>query len=415
MAQPEQKRSSVLLLWVAGIVVLLAVVYSIRSITRTTVKVQVVPVTYQTLTKKVPTNGKVEPVEPFQAHAPAPGVVQKIYVDEGQHVTAGQMLVRMDDAEAKARLVSAQATLSQAMLQLASLQRGGTTEELGQFTNNVATARQEQESATTNLVTVKALQQKGSASASEVAAAEQRLSSANTALAIAKSHTNSRYSADERTNAQAQVANARAGVQAAQAALASADIHSPYAGTVYSIPISEYDFVSAGEDLMDVADLHRLQVRAYFDEPEIGGLHDGQPVEITWDAKPNIRWHGHVEHTPTTIIAYGTRNVGECIITVDDANGDLAPNANVNVSVTEAERSHVLSIPREALRTDGANNYVFRIVEGKLQQTPVQLGTLVTLTDVEIRSGVAPNDIVVLGPVTPGTELANGLAVKKAK
>ena len=120
--------------------------------------------------------------------------------------------------------------------------------------------------------------------------------------------------------------------------------------------------------------------------------------------------------TDCTIITYGgTRNVGECIITVDDARGDLAANANVTVTVTEAKRSNVLSIPREALHTDGARNFVYRIVAGKLEQTPVQLGSLVTLTNVEIASGLQVNDLVVLGTLNPGKELSNGLAVKPVK
>jgi HlyD family secretion protein len=416
MAQPEQKRSITPLLWLAGIAFVIAVVYSIRLITRETVRVRVAPVTYQTLTSTVSTNGRVEPIEEFQAHAPAPGVVKKIYVSEGDHVTAGQILVRMDDADIRAHLATAQATLSQAQLQLSEIEHGGTTEERGQFSSNTTSARNEQEQAAANLKTVQTLQQKGSASASEVAAAQSRLRAADVALANASGHTTSRYGAEDRANAEARVADARASVQAAQSALSAADIHSPYTGSVYSIPVSEFDFVHDGDDLMDVADLNHIQVRAYFDEPEIGKLQDGQPVTIVWEAKPGKVWHGHIEHVPTTIITYGgTRNVGECIITVDDARGDLAANANVTVTVTEAKRSNVLSIPREALHTDGARNFVYRIVAGKLEQTPVQLGSLVTLTNVEIASGVQVNDLVVLGTLNPGKELSNGLAVKPVK
>jgi HlyD family secretion protein len=413
MAHPEQKRSISPLLWVAGIAILFAVVYSIRALTRETVRVHVAPVTFQTLASNVSTNGKVDPIEGFQAHAPAPAVVRKIYVNEGDHVSAGQLLVRLDDADARARLATAQATLSQAELQLSDLEHGGSTEERGQFSATTNSARLEQQAAAANVSATLALQQKGSASASEVAAAQQRLRAADVALANANSHSTSRYSTGDRANAQAHVADARAAVQAAQAAIAAADIHSPLAGIVYSIPVSEFDFVHDGDDLMDVADLNHIEVRAYFDEPEIGGLKDGQPVTITWEAKPRMTWHGHIEHTPTTIITYGTtRNVGECIITVDDAHEDLPPNSNVTVKVTEMQRSQVLSIPREALHTDGSRNFVYRIVDGKLQQTPVELGPLVTLTNVEITGGVGANDIVVLGPATPGKELSNGLSVK---
>jgi len=416
MAKPEQKTSTTnSVFWISALVVLVGAVFSIRAMTREAIRVMVAPVSYQTLSSQVSTNGKVEPVEPFQAHAPAPGVVQRIYVDEGAHVAAGQLLVKMDDVDAKSRLASAESSLAQAQLQLSDLQHGGSNEERNSFSNNISTAKLEQQSAETNLKALQLLQQKGSASANEVASAEQRLRSANLALSNASSHASGRYGADDIASAKARVEEAKASVAAAQDAITATDIHSPYSGTVYSIPVSEYDFVQAGEDLMDVADLTRLQVRAYFDEPEIGKLKDGQPVTIVWAAKPNQVWHGHIEHTPTTIIAYGTRNVGECLITVDDAKGDLAPNSNVTVTVTEAQRSHVLSVPREALHTDGARNYVYTIAEGKLRQTPVQLGALVTLTDVEIAGGLQPNDIVVLGPVNPSKELAPGMAVKPVR
>ena len=188
------------------------------------------------------------------------------------------------------------------------------------------------------------------------------------------------------------------------------NIRSPLSGTVYSIPVSAFDFVPAGEDLLDVADLNRIQVRAYFDEPEIGKLAVGQAVKIVWDAKPNQSWHGHISRAPSTVITYGTRNVGEAIITVDDAHGDLLPNTNVTVTVTTSQRFNVLSVPREALRTEGASDYVFRVIAGKLVRTPVQVG-VVNLTRVEITGGLTEKDTVALS-ATSNRDLSHGLAVK---
>ena len=267
MAHPEKKRSFAPLFWVAGIALFILAIYFIRTLTRETLKVRVASVSYRTLSSVVPTNGRVEPVEQFQAHAPAPGVVRKIFVNEGDRVSVGELLVKMDDADIRSHLATAEAQLSQARLQLSEIEHGGTHEELGQFRSNTSTATLEQKQAQANLDAVKTLHQRGSASASEVAAAQQRLDAANLAMQNATSHSTARYNADERTNAAARVQDAQASVQAAHAALAAADIRSPYAGTVYSIPVSEFDFVHDGEDLMDVADLTRLQVRAYFDEP----------------------------------------------------------------------------------------------------------------------------------------------------
>ena len=191
------------------------------------------------------------------------------------------------------------------------------------------------------------------------------------------------------------------------------DVHAPFAGTVYSLPVAQYDFVQVGQALINVADLTKLQIRAYFDEPEIGKLADGQPVTITWEAKPNLVWHGHVEQAPTSVITYGTRNVGECLITVDDARGDLLPNTNVTVRVTTARHNNVLSVQREALHTEGSVNFVYKIVNNKLVRTPVEIApnAVVNLTRAEITSGLNEGDLVALG-ATSEVDLSNGMAVK---
>ena len=106
----------------------------------------------------------------------------------------------------------------------------------------------------------------------------------------------------------AQVTEAQSAVGAARSGISGLDIHSPFEGTVYSLPYARYDFVPAGDALISVADLRKLQVRAYFDEPEIGKLVAGEPVTSSWDARPNRTWHGHVTQAPTTVITYnGTR------------------------------------------------------------------------------------------------------------
>jgi HlyD family secretion protein len=288
-------------------------------------------------------------------------------------------------------------------------QNGSQDERLG-MTGDLNKAKLEQQQAAKDLAALQRLQQKGAASASEVSSAQQRLENANASLANLESRSKGRFSPDEMARAKEQLADARAQRAAALSSYAGANIRSTITGTVYSVPVSEYDYVNAGEDLVDVADLNRVRVRAYFDEPEIGNLVNGQPVKIVWDAKPGKTWQGHIYRTPTTVITYGTRNVGECIITVDDAKGDLLPNTNVIVTVTTREDDHVLSVPREALHTDGPQSYVFRVVNNRLVRTPVQVA-LANLTRAEITSGLSVNDVVALNALN-NTDLTNGLAIK---
>lgn len=385
-------------------------VFGIRFVTRDVVEVRAAPVTHQNLVSTVPTNGRVEPMEPFQAHAQVPGVVEKIYVHVGDKVKKGDLLLRMQDADAVSRLATAKSSLSSAQASLYDLQKGGTQEERLSMDADLTRAEQQRDQAQQSLAALQQLQQKGAASASEVTAAEQRLQTATTSLKNIQQRQTNRYSATDKSKVQAQVNDARAAVTAAQSTFSNANIRTPIDGTVYSIPVTDYDFVNAGESLMDVADLKRIQVRAYFDEPEIGKLAVGQAVKILWDAKPNQVWHGHISRAPSTVITYGTRNVGECLITVDDAQEELLPNTNVTVTVTVSQRFNVLSVPREALHTEGASDYVYRIVQGKLVRTPVQVGVL-NLTRVEVLSGLSEKDVVALN-ATSNRDLSNGLAVK---
>jgi HlyD family secretion protein len=409
MPTTETRRLNPVLLWVIFLAVILLAVIVARFFSHDLVEVRAAAVNHQNLLSSVSTNGKVEPIEEFPVYARSPGVVARIYVEVGQKVKVGEPLIKMDDSDVVARLAAANSTLQNAQSGLQDLTQGGTQEERNVLEADLARAQLQQQQAASDLAALQQLQQKGAASPSEVAAAEQRLQTANGTVKSLQLRRTDRYSATDRSRSEAQLADAKAAVAAARSSYADNNVRSPVAGTVYSIPVSTYDFVPAGENLMDVADLNRIQIRAYFDEPTIGVLAVGQAVKINWDAKPNQVWHGHISRAPTTVITYGTRNVGECIITVDDARGDLLPNTNVVVTVTTSQRFNVLSIPREALHTD-AGDYVYRVLNGKLVRTPVVAG-VVNLTRAEIVSGLTEKDTVALS-TTSNRELSNGLAVK---
>jgi HlyD family secretion protein len=406
----EVKRTNPVLVWGAGLLIIAVLVFGIRSLTRERVEVRVEQASFQNLLRQVSTNGKVEPIQEFQAHAAAPGEVAKLYVEVGDQVKPGTLLVKMADSQIQEQLANSQLSISSAQVGLDTIQQNGSRDERLGMASDLNKARLDQLQAAKDLAALQQLQQKGAASAAEVSSAQQRLAASNASLAALQSRSTGRFSTNELERARQQLADAQAQHVAALTNFAGANIRSTIAGTVYSVPVSEYDYVNAGEELVDVADLNRVRVRAYFDEPEIGNLVDGQPVRIAWDAKPGKIWHGHIYRTPTTVITYGTRNVGECIITVDDAKGDLLPNTNVIVTVTTREDDNVLSVPREALHTDGPQSYVFRVVNNHLVRTPVQVG-VVNLTRAEITSGLSVKDVVALNALN-NTDLINGLAIK---
>lgn len=402
--------SQYVVLGTAIIVVILAVA-AIRSLTREKVAIRTAQVTYGDLVKSFSTNGKVQPVDDFQVHAPAPGQIQDVYVDLGDKVKPGQLLLRLDDKPALANLAHANSSLQAAQLAAADIHNGGSQEELNSNAANLSRATLQRQQDASALAALQQLQAKGAASAGEIAAAQHRVETDDLTIRNLQQHTTQRYGQGDQARAQAEVADARAALAAAQSNYETQNIRSKIAGSVYYLPVSQYDYVTTGDDLVYVADLTRMRITAYFDEPDIGNLAAGQKVTITWEAKPGRIWHGHITQAPTTVISYLTRFVGECFIAVDDAEGDLKPNANVNITVVTAQHQHVLNVPREALRYDGGKPYVFRVVGHKLVKTPINIsGGIVNLNEVEIVGGLSEGDTVALNATT-NRDLTNGLQV----
>jgi HlyD family secretion protein len=393
-----------------SLILVVLAVYAVRSMTREKVSVRTAPVTYEGIVKSFSTTGKVEPMDDFQAHAQAAGQVREIYVDVGDKVKAGQLLLKMDDKYALASLAHAQSTLRAAELAVSDIEHGGTQDERNTAAADLSKVKLQRQQDDADLTAKEKLQQQGAESPAEVDAARQRVQVDDVSIRSIQQHSTERYGEADRARAQAELEDARAAVAAAQRAYDTADIRSEVSGTVYYLPVAQYDYVDTGTDLVYVANLSHLRITAYFDEPDIGNLAVGQPVKISWEAKPKMSWYGHVEQVPTTIIEYQTRFVGECFIAIDNADGALEPNANVNVTVTTAQRLHVLTVPREAMHTDNGGSFVFRVVNDKLVKTPVQVG-IFNLTREEILSGLSEGDVVALNATTPH-DLSNGLEVK---
>lgn len=413
MANAKRVRRRTVWVWVAAAIALVVIFYGVRAATRTRIPIRVATVERSELKSTIATNGKVEPQVNFEAHAPYSGLIKKRYVHDGEHVTEGELLISMDDTDAQTRLASAIAALRTAQVAYGAMLKGGTQEERISLNSDILRTQTERQQAQHDVDALKKLQLTGAASANEVAAAEQRLQSANASLETLQLRKTGRYDSGDISRAKATFDEAQANYAAAQSVLNQANVRSPFAGTVYSIPVSKSEYVQQGAELLQMADLTKMQVRGYFDEPEIGKLRLGQAITIEWDARPGKVWHGHVVRVPSTIITYGTRNVGEVLITIDDADESLLPNTNVRVTVEIANEGSALNIPREALHTDRGKAYVYRIVNEKLRRTGVTTGNL-NLTQVEIVTGLKEGDQVALGS-TNAQPLVDGAPVTEVK
>ena len=400
-------RNKTLIIGVAvAAVIALAASYSVKS----EIPVRAEKAERATITSGISTNGKMEPQNNFQSRTVGPALVSEVLVKEGDRVKAGQLLIKLDEAEAQSQLAHARAQEQAAEADMSAIRRGGSQEEILTNQSGIAKAKTELDAAQRNLEALKKLQTTGAASAGEVEEAQNRMTRAQADLKLLQEKSTARYSGPEVARAQAAVTDARAAVAAAEDIVRHANVVSPNTGIVYSVPVKKGAFVNSGDLLVQVADLEKMQVHAFVDEPEIGKLRVGQKITLTWDAIPGRTWTGEVSHVPTTVVPRGTRSVGEVVCNVDNADLKLLPNTNVTVNVIIAEQQNALTVSREAVVQDGDKHYVYVVENGHLKKTEVDT-SLSSPTRIEVTKGLQDNQLVALGSLS-SQPLADGAAVR---
>jgi HlyD family secretion protein len=377
---------------------------------RSSLPVRIVKVERSAIRSVVSTNGKIEPVENFEAHAPAPTTVKRLLVKEGDHVRKGQLLLELDDADIRSQAAHAQAQISSADANQNELTTGGTHEEVLTFDSQLIKARAVRDTAVRNLDAFQRLQQQGAASSGEVKQAQDTLQHAQADVTLLEQKQKERYSQSEVAKVQAQGSEAKAAYAAAEDSLEKSNVRSPFDGIVYSLPVKQGAYVQAGELLLQLADLSRVRVRVFVDEPDVGRLTIGQKTEVTWDAIPGRIWSGAVSTVPSTVKLRGARNIGEATCILDNHDLRLLPNVNVGVTIVTAEHGNVLTLPRDAIRMDDAKPYVYQVVDDRLLRRQVEI-SLQNLTQVEVTSGLADNSSVALS-ASESKPLYDGAPVK---
>jgi HlyD family secretion protein len=382
------------------------------------VKIAAVTPVRDNLVSSISSNGKVEPISPYVVRAPLDTFVEKVHGVEGQAVKKGQLLLELNVKDASAQLSDAQARLLRAQDELRAAQGGGKPDEAARVAGDLARAQGDRDRLQKNHEALERLIAKQAATRDELAVNDLALTNAQAEvkrLSAAKQVFERGVKLDAgRTSLQVQQAQSE--IAALRSKVSSARITAPADGTLYSLPVKAGDYVKTGDLLAEMADLHRVRVRAFIDEPELGALEPGEPVKISWDALPNRTWSGKTEVIPKQVVARGTRSVGELLCAVDNKDLELLPNINVNVSIHSNERTNVLTVPRAAVDAEGGRRYVFVVgktalsVGGKsrLERREIHVG-IADSTSFEVVSGLQEKEMVAL----PGDAvLHDGMAVK---
>jgi HlyD family secretion protein len=368
----------------------------------------------QNIMSSVSSNGKVEPIAPYIVRAQSDTFVEKVYAAEGQNVKKGQLLLVLDVKDATAQLAAAKGKLLRAQEDLRAAQSGGRADDVARVSSDLAKAQADRDRLQREHDSLERLLAQGAATKDELAANELALAKARSdveKLAAAKQEFTRQVGLDASRAALAVEQN-QSDVAALEEKVRQGRITAPVDCTLYSLPVKTGDYVRTGELLAEMADLHKVRVRAFIDEPDLGGLETGLPVRITWDALPNNSWQGKTEIIPKQVVARGSRSVGELLCSVDNGKLQLLPNTNVNVRINSKERTNVITVPRGAVETDNGKRYVFVVKNGvgntTLEKREIQVG-IADATNFEVVGGLQGNEIVAL----PGdVDLKDGMTVK---
>lgn len=371
------------------------------------------------LVSSITSNGKVEPISPYVMRAQLDTFVEKVHVLEGQAVKRGQALLDLNVKDAAAQLADTREKLLHAQDDLRAAKAGGRSDATARAIGDLAKAQADRDRLQRANDALQRLVAQQAATKEELAANDLALVKAQAEvarLAAVKQEFEHgvRLDADGMALHVEQLQNE---IAALESKVRDGRITAPADGTLYSMPVKAGDYVKVGDLLAEMADLHKVRVRAFIDEPELGLLEPNQSVTITWDALPNQSWTGKTEVIPKQVVARQTRSVGELLCSVNNDKLQLLPNINVNVRINSKERLNVLSVPRGAVETEAGRRYVFVVKDNQLgvgvrkstlEKREVHVG-IADATNYEIVTGLQEGEMVAL----PGeVDLRNGMRVQ---
>jgi HlyD family secretion protein len=384
----------------AGLIVgigLVAIAYAFFSYRDVIPTVRVVRLTRATLVDSITCNGKVEPIGGQVFRAQFDTFVTGIFAKEGRPVRHGDTVLTLDANATRADLAQARIQLLAAQDDLRNARAGGPPDERAVLAGDLRRAQVDVEHLQKRQEALEKLFQAHASTQDELnqnAAALERSRALLETLQKKKSDIADRAALEEKSDLLREQ-QAEEQIKLLENKLRSATVTSAIDGTLYSFPLRAGDYVRVGDVLAEIADLHKVRLRAFVDESDLGELKMDQAVQITWDAIPDRVWTGKTEQIPGQVLARGTRSIGEVLCSVDNDKLELLPNVNVDVRIVAEEKGNVLAVPRGTVRTEQGKQYVMVLDGDRLRRREVHLG-MANHTSYQIVSGLDEGDYVAL-------------------
>lgn len=351
-----------------------------------TTEVEVVEAASREVVRTLVVTGRVRPPIRSDIGAGVAGVVDLVAVREGDAVGAGDLLLRLDDREARALVTQAEARLAEVEAVAA---------------DEIRRAELEVEQARRDAERIRSVVLEGGLTQQRLEQAEQREADAVSRLTAARAGVGS-------TGGSARVSEARAALEAARARLARHTIAAPYAGTVLSRLVEPGDAVQPGRGLIGLAADGPTELVAFPAEENLARIAVGAPARVSADAYPDDVFGATVSLVaPAVDDAQGTVEVR---LSMDETVPYLRPGMTVSVNLEVERRRADVTVPVSAVRglaTDEA--WVMLARDGRSERRDVGLGARGD-SFVEITEGLEPGDAVIRAAdeVEPGDRVRPG-------
>ncbi|MGB7486162.1 MAG: efflux RND transporter periplasmic adaptor subunit [Phormidesmis sp.] len=438
MRLPLFRRVKRPFLWLTGLglVAILAVGAIAFSIARRTpdydLEALTVPVTETELTVRITASGTVEPIRTVNLSPKSAGTVQELFVEQGDPVTKGQLIARMDSDQLDAQILQNQASVAEAQAQLEDSLNGSSRTDIGQAEASLASARAQLQEASARLTLSEEelarsqrLFEQGAISRSDLdrAVSDRRSTRANVDQSIARIDEADQRLADQQNGdnaetiaqAEARVNRAQGQLQAVQAQLDDTLVRAPFDGIVtqrfasegaFVTPTATASEVTSATSTAIVAIASGLEVIAEVPEADIGSIEIGQSVEIQADAFPEETFEGTVKLIAPEAIERQNVTVFQVRVELLTGTDRLRSNMSTDATFIGDELAGALVVPAVSIITQGGERGVLVPGEdGQVQFEPVETGVPVG-DRIQITDGLAAGDRVFID-LPPGQSLEN--------
>jgi HlyD family secretion protein len=337
-----------------------------------------VPVQLKDVTVQITANGTIVPVQTVNLSPKTAGRLVELRVDQGDRVTQGQVIARMESTQLEAERDQAQASLTQAEANLALLEAGSRPEAIGQATATVSQAQAEVSAAQSRLGLAEKRAESNQRLYSQGAVSRDRLNevlaevnSARASLEQTQARVNNTQQQlsqqqngpreQEIDQAAAQVAAAQARLKSAQNQLDDTVIRAPFSGIItqkyatvgaFVTPTTSASSTSSATSTSIVALANGLEILAKVPEVDIGQIKLGQEVQVKADPFPDQVFKGRVRLIAPEAVVEQSVTSFQVRVEILTGKDKLRSGMNSDLIFLGQQLRQALIVPTVAIVTD---------------------------------------------------------------